>query len=145
MTPPSERLPAGSLGGTIRGAAILAGVLAAAVVVALVLGAGRPRWSEAVGFAATVAGLSGLGGWLAARRTAADPALAVAGVLGSAALRLMLPLAALGWLAAGGAPLREVGAGGLLVAFYLALLATAILLHIMLAPGRSSPPAGGDD
>jgi len=47
------------------------------------------------------------------------------------ALRIFLPLAAMGWLQAGGSGLREAGAGKFLLIFYLAVLATDILLHIM--------------
>ncbi|NDC63329.1 MAG: hypothetical protein EBZ59_04925 [Planctomycetia bacterium] len=106
-------------------------MLAAAAGTALFLGAGRPRWPEAVGFAALVCLVSGLGGWLAARRKPADPAQAVAGALAASALRIMLPLAALAWLPARAAPLRDAGADRLIVAFYLPLLATTILLHMM--------------
>lgn len=119
---------------TLAGVAILAGVLAAAVAVALACGDGRAAWWQAVGFAAAVTAVGGIGGWLAARRPAANPAAAVAAGLGATALRLIPPLAALAWLSDRGAPLREAGAGGLLVVFYLVLLATAILLHIMVAP-----------
>ena len=124
--------------GTLLGGAVLAAVLGTAVAVALALGAGRPRWPEAVAFAAGVSVVGGLGGWLAARLPPANPALAVAAALGSTALRTLPALAGLAWLAGRGAPLREAGADGLLVGFYLLLLATAILLHIMVAPGAGA-------
>lgn len=136
--------PAGSVAatwGTLLGAIVLAAVLAAAAAVALAFGAGRPRWTEAVAFAAAVTAAGSLGGWLAARLPAANAALAVASGLGSIALRIMPPLAGLVWLAERGAPLREAGAGGLLVGFYLLLLATAILLHIMVTPVPPTRPA----
>lgn len=126
--------------GTLLGAVVLTAVLAAAAAVALSVGAGRPRWPEAVAFAAAITAVGGLGGWMAARLPAANAALAVASGLGSTALRILPPLAGLAWLADRGAPLREAGAGGLLVAFYLVLLATAILLHIMVAPVPPSRP-----
>jgi hypothetical protein len=127
--------PAGGARGTIVGLVVLAAVLAAAAALALALGAGRPRWPEAVAFATVVAAVGGLGGWVAARLPAANPAAAVAAGLGATALRVMPALAGLVWLADRGEPLREAGAGGLLVGFYLLLLATTIFLHIMVTPG----------
>ena len=42
-----------------------------------------------------------------------------------------LPLVAMGWLQTAGGWLREAGADRFVMVFYLALLATDILLHIM--------------
>jgi hypothetical protein len=125
---------------TVQGVAMLLAVQAAAASVALLVGNGRPRWDEAVAVAAGICLVGSIGGWLLARKPARDPALAVAGGLAAAGLRLILPLAALVWLQGRGAGLRDAGAGGLLVAFYLTLLATDILLHIM---GRSRDRAPG--
>ena len=102
---------------------------------------------RAVTLVAGVCSVSSLGGWFVARLGAGGPALAVSGSLGGIALRLLLPLLLLGWLsvdpttvpAAG--RLREAGAGGLLVVFYLTLLATDILLHIMWGPKGPLLPA----
>jgi hypothetical protein len=66
----------------------------------------------------------------------------VAGGLAAAGFRLFLPLAALVWLQGGGAGLRAAGAGGLIVGFYLALLATDIFLHIM-GSSRDRRRSGG--
>jgi hypothetical protein len=134
MIAPAPGSTAAASRGTILGAVILVVVLAATASMALALGAGRPRWPEAVAFAAAIAAVGGLGGWLAARLPAANPALAVAYGLGATALRIMPPLVGLAWLSDRGTPLREAGAGGLLVGFYLVLLVTGILLHIMVAP-----------
>jgi hypothetical protein len=49
-------------------------------------------------------------------------------------LRVMIPLAALAWLQTRGTLLALAGAGGLMTALYLTLLATDILLHIMMSP-----------
>lgn len=126
---------------TLVGAAVLVSVLAAAAAMALFIGAGRPRWTEAVAVAAAVCLVSSLGGWLAARRKPADPALAVAGVLAASALRILVPLGALAWLSAAATPLRDAGADGLIVAFYLPLLATTLVLHMMVeTPSRRGPP-----
>ncbi|MFM7108557.1 MAG: hypothetical protein ACKOZU_08175 [Planctomycetaceae bacterium] len=143
MTATPERRPAPAGRGTLLGMVILAGVLAAAAALALQLGGGRPGWREAVGFAAAVTAAGGLGGWLAARRPAPTPAAAMVAALGATALRLIPPLAALAWLSDRGADLREAGAGGLLVIFYLVLLATVILLHIMVAPEAAARPPDG--
>ena len=128
---------------TIVGAAVLAAALAAAAATALAVGSGDPRWPSAVAFATAITAFGGLGGWLAARTPATNPAMAVAAGLGATALRLLPPLAGLAWLTERGADLREAGAGGLLVGFYLVLLATAILLHIMVAP--VPPSRRGDE
>jgi len=127
---------------TLMGAAVLLAVQGVAVAIALAVGNGRPRWAEAVAFAAGICLMGALGGWLIARKPAKNPALAVAGGLAAAGFRLFLPLAALVWLQGGGAGLRGAGAGGLIVGFYLALLATDIFLHIM-GSGRDRRHSGG--
>lgn len=138
---PDRPATTGGNRGTLAGFVILSGVLTAAVVVALGCGDGRPEWRRAVGFAAAVTAVGSLCGWLAARRPAPNPAAALAAGLGATALRLIPPLAALAWLSDRGSTLREAGAGGLVVVFYLVLLATAILLHIMVAPVSAARPS----
>lgn len=103
--------------------------------------------ARALALVAAVCSASSLGGWFIARLGAADPALAVSRSLAAVVLRLLLPLALLGWLSADperfpeAGRMRDAGAGGLLVAFYLSLLATDILLHIMWGPkGAGRPP-----
>lgn len=116
---------------TWLGAGVLLGVLALATAAALLLGPDRPHWAAAVGFAATVTGAANVGGWFIGRRRPSIPGGGVASVLGGTALRILLPLAALGWLPAGAPSWAAVGGGALLVAFYLLLLATTIILTIM--------------
>jgi hypothetical protein len=135
---------AGSGKKTFLGAGILLAVLALVSAAAIAHGGptrvGGPEWLRAVAVVAGVCGVSSLGGWFVARLGAGGPALAVSGSLGGIALRLLLPLFLLGWLsvdpttAPAAGRLREAGAGGLLVVFYLTLLATDILLHIMWGP-----------
>ena len=136
---------------TLLGALILFAVLVLLAAAAIAHGGptrqGGPEWLRAVAVVAGVCSVSSLGGWFVARLGAGGPALAVSGSLGGIALRLLLPLLLLGWLsvdpttvpAAG--RLREAGAGGLLVVFYLTLLATDILLHIMWGPKGPLLPA----
>lgn len=119
---------------TARGVMLLGGVLASAVMVALMLDHGHPAWRNAVILAAAVTGVSSVGGWLASRNRTTTPGGGVATALAGTALRILLPLAALGWLTSRGGPLLEAGCAGLIVAFYLALLATTILLHMMGTP-----------
>jgi len=138
---------------TLFGAGILLAVLALLATTAIAHGgptrSGGPEWHRAVAIVAGVCGVSSLGGWFVSRLGAGGPALAVSGSLGGIALRLVLPLLLLGWLSvdpaldprAGG--LREAGAGGLLVVFYLTLLATDILLHIMWGPKGPIRPRPG--
>ncbi len=138
---------------TLLGALILCLVLAAASAMAVLHGGpsgrGGPEWNRIVMVIAGVCAASSLGGWFVARLGARDPALAVSGSLGAIALRLVLPLMLLGWLSADPAAvsvagkLREAGAGGLLVVFYLTLLATDILLHIMWGPKGPIRPRPG--
>jgi hypothetical protein len=138
---------------TLQGGGILVAVLALASAAAIAHGGptrqGGPEWIRAVAVVAGVCGVSSLGGWFVARLGAGGPALAVSGSLGGIALRLLLPLLLLGWLsvdpttAPAAGKLREAGAGGLLVVFYLTLLATDILLHIMWGPKGPLRPRPG--
>lgn len=128
MTAPKQTA---DLGWTLFGTAVLAAVLASAAGLAIVTGGETPRTSEAVAFAATICLAGGVGGWIVARWPTTNPASGVAKGLGAVALRIFLPLVAMGWLQAGGGPLREAGADRFVLIFYLALLATDILLHIM--------------
>ncbi len=152
-TPPAGD---GRLRRTLAGAALLGVVMAGLVTVAMVVWAGHdPDRRLAVGVAGGVSAAASLAGWWVARLGAGDPALAVSRSLGGILIRLMPPLALLGWLTESpwsppvADRLREAGAGGLLVAFYLAMLATDILLHIMWGPrgtsGRPSPAVAPAD
>lgn len=124
--------------GRRAGLLILGGVLAAAAGVALAVGHGRPGWPRAVAFAAATTALGACGGWLASRWPSTSPAAAVGGALAATLLRLLPPLAGLAWLGAGGAELRQAGAGGLLVVFFLTALATAVFLD-MIGAGSATP------
>jgi len=121
----------GRLAWSLIGAAILTTVLLAAAGLAFATAGQTPRAGDAVAFAATICLTGGVGGWIVARWPTRNPALGVAAGLGAVTLRIFLPLAALGWLQAGGSRLREAGADRLLLGFYLTLLATDILLHIL--------------
>jgi hypothetical protein len=130
--------------GMRAGLLVLGGVLVVAAGVALAVGHGRPGWSRAVAFAATITALGTCGGWLASRWPSASPAAAVGGALAATLLRLLPPLAGLAWLGTGGTDLRQAGAGGLLVVFYLTALATAVFLDMIGAASATpgSPAAG---
>ena len=128
MTAPKR--PA-ELGWTLFGTAVLAAVLASAAGLAIVAGGETPQTSEAVAFAATICLAGGVGGWIIARWPTSNPASGVAKGLGAITLRIFLPLAAMGWLQTGGGWLREAGADRFVLIFYLAMLATDILLHIL--------------
>ena len=128
MTAPKRRA---ELGWTLFGTAVLAAVLAGAAGLAIVAGGETPRTSEAVAFAATICLAGGVGGWIIARWPTSNPASGVANGLGAITLRIFLPLVAMGWLQAGGGWLREAGADRFVLIFYLAMLVTDILLHIM--------------
>lgn len=121
------------------GFAIQAVVLAAAAAVAWALGGDRPGRHEAVGFAVAACLVGLLGGWAAAQWRGGTPAARVSATLAVVGLRLFPALAALGWLQTpGGSRLREAGAGEMLLAFYLAVLAADVILNIMGTGGGGS-------
>ena len=134
MTPPDAHTRR-----TLAGAAVLIGVLAGAATVGFAVAADRPGRPAAVAFAGLVCLGGSLAGWLVARWRSRTPATAVARGLAAVGLRIALPLVALGWLQTAPA-LRQAGADGLLVAFYLAVWATDLGLHILLGQpsGRGS-------
>lgn len=142
----TNRPPAAGTLWTIYGILALGAVLCVAVLAALWLGDGSPSRSRAIAFSAIVSGVAALSGWIAARWPKRTPGMAVAGGLAAVALRLALPLAALGWLQTSGHHLRAVGADGLLVVFYLSLLATDVVLHMMISvrTGRSRGENGAN-
>jgi len=119
--------------------AVLLTVATLAAGIALAAGRGRPRWPAAVAFSLAACLPGAILGWTLTRLPTRDPARAVAGSLAAVTLRILPPLAALGWLSTAGRVLREAGAGGLLVGFYLTLLATDLLLHVV----TREPAAGG--
>ncbi len=128
---------------TSIGAVTLVAVAAIAAAVALSAGELRPGRGAAIGLAAGVCLFGSLSGWIAGRWAPRNAALAVAAGLAAVCLRVFPPLAALAWIQAAGEKWRESGAAGWLLIFYLALLATDILLHIMgaRADGRGSASA----
>lgn len=128
---------------TIGGGLTLGAVAVGVALLALAAGDGSPSWRRAVAFSGVVCGSAALTGWGAARWPHSTPAMTVAGGLAAVVLRIMPPLAALGWLTTAGGDLRAAGADRLLVVFYLALLASDIALHIM-ERGRGGSPGGGN-
>lgn len=121
---------------TALGAVVLLVVLAVVVGITLAGGGDDPARRRAVAFAASVAGGGALAGWFASRSSRGRAAAtAMAGGLGATLLRLGPMLAALGWITSQGGELKDAGAGGLLVIFYLPLLAADILLTLLTGPG----------
>ncbi len=121
---------------TMLGVAALLGTAAGVASVALAVGPDRPGWRSAIAFAAAACLPGALVAWIVTRLPIAAPAVAVAAPLAAITLRIMPPLVALAWLSAPQNKPVEAGAAPILVVFYLALLATDILLHIMV---RQSP------
>ena len=140
MTPQATRQPLM----TLAGVAVLATTLAVAVGIAWASVGGDQDQQQAILFAATIAGFASVSGWIVGRWSRGrGPATAMAGGLGSTFVRLAPMLAALGWVTVQESGLRDAGAAGWLVAFYLPLLATDILLMVLAAPrGRPNGGAG---
>lgn len=136
MTENVQRVPSAS----VAGLATIVGLLTAAAAVTAVLGRGRPRNLEAVGFAAAVCLVAACGGWLMARWATGGPSARVGGVLGVVLMRTFPALLALGWLQTAGQGLRDAGAGGMLVVFYLVALAGDVIWNIMGAFRSPRPP-----
>lgn len=137
MTRSSDTIPSA----TPVGIAVQLAVLAAAAAIALAAGGGEPHRAAAVAFAAGVCLVAVGGAWLAARRPGGTAAARTAAALGVVCLRIFPALGALAWLQTRGGALRDAGAGGTLAAFYLAVLATDLILNIM--GRRRGPPASG--
>jgi hypothetical protein len=129
---------------TAIGAAALLAVLGLITGLALATTDDDPARRRAIALAAAIVGGSGLAGWLVSRlgpSRGAAPALV--GGLGATIVRFGPMLAALAWLTTAGGELREAGAAGWLVAFYLPMLAADIVLTVLTRPGR--PWDGGGD
>jgi len=128
---------------TLQGVAILIGVAACVAVIAIATGDGSPSWNRAVAFSGSVCLAASLAGWIVARWPRRSPAMRLAGGLAGLCVRIMPPLAALAWLRVADEGWRGSGADRLLLAFYLSLLATDIILNIM-EMERSGGRRGGN-
>ena len=132
------------LGRSIAGIGLFLLALAVAVAVALVVRARDPARVQAVALAAATTGTGAIGGWLVSRWSRGRAAgTAVAGGLGATFVRTMPPLVALAWVTTSEGAARDAGAAGLIVAFYLTLLAVQLFVTIIEArkPGSGR---GGD-
>ena len=130
------------LAATPVGFAVQAAVLGAVAAAAWAMGGGHGARNHAVVFAAAAC-LAGLvGGWAAAQWGRGSPATRVSAALAVVGLRMFPALGTLGWLQTpAGSRLREAGAGEMLLAFYLAVLAADVILNIM-GTGRGGSAAG---
>lgn len=133
-------------GRTVAGIGLVLLVLAVAVVLALAALGRDPARVQAVALAAATTGAGAIGGWLVSRWSRGQPAgTAVAGGLGATFVRTTPPLVALAWVTTSGGAVRDAGAAGLIVAFYLALLAAQLFVTIIEArkprSGRGSDAA----
>lgn len=122
----------------VIGTVVLLAVLAGAVLVALAAGDGTPSSRRAVAFTAAVCGGGAVGAWLISRWPHRQPAIMVAAGLAAVFFRLAMPLAALAWLQTDGQALQAAGADKMVAGFYLALLATDIVLNILWAEKRAA-------
>lgn len=117
---------------SLVGAAILVATAAVTAGAACIGGSmDTPGAPAAVGFAAAVCLAGSLGGWILARWPAAIPSRRVSQGLAGSAVRLFLPLFALGWIETSSPRLRDAGAAKWLLIFYLVLLAVDIFLTII--------------
>lgn len=113
------------------GATVLVAVVATVATGALSTGDRTPGRAQVIMVMAGICLAGSLGGWLIGRFEPTDPAQAVAMGLGVVCIRFLPGLAALAWLQSAGGRLREHGAAEWLLVFYLALLASDILLRII--------------
>lgn len=113
------------------GAAALVAVVATIAAVALATGDRGPGRVQAITVAAGICLAGSLGGWFVGRLAPTDPARTVAMGLAAVCLRFFPALAALAWLQSAGDRIRAHGAAEWLLVFYLAVLATDILLHMI--------------
>jgi len=128
---------------TLAGVAALSTTLAVAAGIAWASVGGDFEQERAIVFAASITGFAVVSGWILGRWSRGrGPVTALAGGLGSTFVRLAPMLAALGWVTVRESGLRDAGAAGWLVAFYLPLLTTDILLTVLTAP-RGRPNSGG--
>jgi hypothetical protein len=137
----SESTTPGSGGLTPFGFAALLATAAATAAIATAWCSDRPGWPQSVGFAVAICLPGSLLAWAVARMPSADPARAVAASLAAILLRLVPPLVGLAWLSTEPRTTSTSERGGLLVVFYLALLATDIVLHMMGNRLRSRRPS----
>jgi hypothetical protein len=138
---PREPKAIGPVAGGVLGACLLVLVAAGVAAVAFRLGGDRPGWGRAVGLAAAACLPGTIAAWLVTRWRGPEPGRALVASLAAITLRTLPPLAALAWLSTlppraagppdGGGP-PSADAAGILVAFYLALLAADVLLHIII-------------
>jgi hypothetical protein len=146
MSRPTGPSPPNPTGSRLTLVGIAALLVTAATIAGggLALGEGRAGRPQAVAFAAAVCLPGAVAAWIVARLPIAIPARAVAASLAATVLRIVPPLAGLAWLSAGPRDAITADRGGLLVVFYLALLATDILLHMMGSRGLRRPPTSPD-
>lgn len=125
----------------VTGIAGLVATFSGSVAVAAIVIGDRPGFVAALGFAILFTLPSCLAGWILAQPRARGAARSVARPLAAVAVRILPPLAALSLLTSQqAAPLRAAGAGPMIVGFYLAMLATDILLHIMMGRSHTGRP-----
>lgn len=119
-------------------------VLAGGVAIAWAMAQGDSARHRAILFAAAVSGVAALSGWFVSHTGQnRGPASLVVGGLGGTLVRLLPMIAALGWVSTQEGGLRDAGAAGYLVAFYLVLLLTDIALTILTGP-RALRNGGAD-
>jgi len=129
---------------TAIGVAALVAVLSLITGLALAAFGDDPPQRRAIALAAVIVGGSGLAGWLVSRQgRGRGAASALASGLGATVVRLGPMLAALAWITAAGGEMREAGAAGWLVAFYLPMLLADIGLTLLARPG--GPWDGGGE
>jgi len=125
----------------VTGIAGLVATFSGSVAVAAIVIGDRPGFVGALGFAILFTLPSCLAGWILAQPRARGAARSVARPLAAVAVRILPPLAALSLLTSQqAAALRAAGAGPMIVGFYLAMLATDILLHIMMGRSHTDRP-----
>ncbi|MBU6277544.1 MAG: hypothetical protein KGQ61_12980 [Planctomycetes bacterium] len=134
---------------TLAGAMALAAAAAAVALAQRQFAAGQPGGDAAIGLAcaATLPGF--LLGWFVSRQPFSTAAMGAAAGLAGILIRMVVPLAAIGWASIRPPDAATVAPAGYVLGAYLALLATDIGLHLALRrePLRPSPspPRSGEE
>jgi len=134
---------------TLAGAMALVASAAAVALAQRQFAAGRPGGDAAIGLACAATMPGFLLGWFVSRRPFSTAAMGAATGLAAILIRVVVPLAAIGWASIRPPSAATVAPAGYVLGAYLSLLATDIGLHLALRretlPPSPGPPQPGEE